>query len=193
MLGQSGLSKRVDKPDDGVMPRTGVATLGPDPSQFLVTFPGLLRNVPVLENAAAGRGLFSILQERDGIVRRVPIVMRADDQIVPSLSFELLRVVANSGVILVKTNEAGVISVAVPGLTVPTDRNGRVWVHFSRPEPDIYVSAKDILEGKVAPAKSPVSSFWSARPPSACLTSRRRQWSVRCRAWKSTRKLLKRH
>ena len=153
VLGQSGLSKRVDKPNDGVMPRTGVATLGPDPSQFLVTFPGLLRNVPVLENAAAGRGLFSILQERDGIVRRVPIVMRADDQIVPSLSFELLRVVANSGVILVKTNDAGVVSAAIPGLELPTDRNGRVWVHFSRPERDIYVSAKDVLEGTVAPER----------------------------------------
>jgi adenylate cyclase len=153
VLGQSGLPKQVERPNDRVMPQTGVATLGPDPSPFLVTFPGLLHNVPLLENAAAGRGLFSILQERDGIVRRVPIVMRANDQIVPSLSFELLRVATNSGTILLKTNDAGVISVAVPGLTLPTDRNGRVWVHFSRPQPDIYVSAKDILEGSVAPER----------------------------------------
>ena len=52
----------------------------------LVTFPGLLRNLPVLENAAAGRGLFTIRPERDGIVRRVPIVMRAEGTIVPSLT-----------------------------------------------------------------------------------------------------------
>src|SRR5262245_29017007 len=109
VLGQSGLPKRVERANDRSMPQTGVAALGPDPLPFLVTFPGLLRNVPALENAAAGRGLFSILQERDGIVRRVPIVMRANDEIAPSLSFELLRVVANSRVMLLKTNDAGVV------------------------------------------------------------------------------------
>ena len=44
---------------------------------FMYQFPGLLRNVPVLEQAAAGRGLFTIVPERDGIIRRVPMIMRA--------------------------------------------------------------------------------------------------------------------
>src|SRR5580704_14017099 len=40
--------------------QTGFAIRGPDPTPFLVTFPGLLRNVLPIEEAAAGRGLFSI-------------------------------------------------------------------------------------------------------------------------------------
>jgi adenylate cyclase len=42
-------------------------------------------------------------------------------------------------------------SVAVPGLEVPTDRNGQFWVHFNRHDPQRYVSAKDVLQGNVAP------------------------------------------
>src|SRR6202795_2667013 len=38
------------------LPVTGLAMLGEEPQRFMVEFPGLLRNVPVLEEAAAGRG-----------------------------------------------------------------------------------------------------------------------------------------
>ncbi len=62
---------------------------------------------------------------------------------------ELLRVVTNSGAILVRTDQAGVQSVAVPGLQVPTDQNGRFWIHFDRHDPARYVSAKDVLQGRV--------------------------------------------
>ena len=61
-------------------PTAGVAALGGDPKPFLFSFPGLLRNIPILEKAAAGRGLFSIRTERDGIVRRVPMVVQCARQ-----------------------------------------------------------------------------------------------------------------
>ncbi len=76
VLGQSGLSEVLTKFDKS-LPVTGLAMLGEEPQQFMVSFPGLLRNVHVLEEAAAGRGLFSIKTERDGIVRRVPMLMQA--------------------------------------------------------------------------------------------------------------------
>jgi adenylate cyclase len=116
-----------------------------------VTFAGLLRNVPVIEQAAAGRGLFSINPESDGIIRRVPVIMTAQGSLVPSLSLEMLRVVTGSSAILVRVDEAGVQSVAVPGLEVPTDRNGQFWVHFNHHDPERYISAKDVLQGNVPP------------------------------------------
>ena len=150
VLGQSGAAAMKVR-SDGEFPETAVATLGRDPRRYLIGFPHLLRNLPVLEQAAAGRGLFSILPEQDGIVRRVPIVMKADDKIVPALTLDLLRVATGASTILVRTDEAGVSSVAVPGLELPTDRNGRVWVHYTRHNKARYVSAKDVLEGKAAP------------------------------------------
>src|ERR1700730_12287073 len=151
VLGQSGTAMKM--PAEGTSPESGIATLGPDPSRYLIGFPHLLRNIPVLEQAAAGRGLFSILPEQDGIVRRVPIVMMADDKIVPALTLDLLRVATGSSAILVRTDEAGVSTVAVPGLELPTDRNGRIWVHYAHHDKARYVSAKDILEGKAAPER----------------------------------------
>ena len=91
VLGETGLAQVIGE-FNKTLPMTGFATLGEDPQPFLFDFPGLLRNVPVLEEAAAGRGLFTIRLERDGIVRRVPMIMRAQGATMPSLSFEMLRV-----------------------------------------------------------------------------------------------------
>ncbi|HEX3502715.1 MAG TPA: adenylate/guanylate cyclase domain-containing protein [Xanthobacteraceae bacterium] len=129
--------------------QTGFAIRGPDPTDFLVTFPGLLRNVLPIEEAAAGRGSFSINPETDGIIRRVPMIMEAQGTLVPSLTMEMLRVVSHASAILVRANEAGVQAVAVPGLEVPTDHNGQLWVHFNKHDQARYVSAKDVLQGKV--------------------------------------------
>jgi len=155
VLGQSGITAPIDQGDLSGIPRTTVAFRPPDPRPWLVKFPHLLVNTPVLEKAAAGRGLFSIVPERDGIVRRIPIVMEAGGQIVPALSLEILRVGFAAQAIRLITSEAGLDQVQTipPRFQLPTDANGRLWVHFSRPERDIYVSAKDVFEGTVAPER----------------------------------------
>jgi len=151
VVGQAGAAAPEPvTPADAAL-QTGFAVRGPDPSPYLVTFRGLLRNVPPIEQAAAGRGLFSIDPESDGIIRRVPIIMKAQGSLVPSLSLEMLRVVTGSSAILVRVDQAGVQAVAVPGLEIPTDRNGQFWVHFNRHDPTRYVSAKDVLQGNVPP------------------------------------------
>src|SRR5246127_1587416 len=76
VLGESGLPDELTALDK-TLPVTGLAMLGEEqPQRFMFDFPGLLRNVGVLEHAAAGRGLFTINPERDGIVRRVPMIMQ---------------------------------------------------------------------------------------------------------------------
>jgi adenylate cyclase len=148
VLGESGLPYVLTEFDQS-LPLTGLAMRGEEPQPFLLNFPGLLRNIHVLEAAAAGRGLFTIKTERDGIVRRVPMIMLAQDATMPSLSFEVLRVASGAGTILIKAEKAGVQSVGVRGLEIPTDHNGQLWVHFARRDPSIYVSAVDVLEGRV--------------------------------------------
>ena len=150
VVGQAGAATPAPRVD-GAAAQTGFAVRGPDPRPFLVTFPGLLRNVRPIEEAAAGRGLFSINPERDGIVRRVPVVMEAQDALVPALTMEMLRVVTRATAILIRTDDAGVRAVAVPVLEVPTDRNGQFWVHFNKHDPARYVSAADVLNGRTPP------------------------------------------
>ncbi|MEA3028237.1 MAG: adenylate cyclase, partial [Alphaproteobacteria bacterium] len=148
VLGETGLPTVQPEPEVP-LPGAGVAALGGDPKSFVYNFPGLLRNVPVLEKAATGRGLFSINSERDGIVRRVPMVMQAQGQIMPSLSFEMLRVATGASTILIRMDAAGINGVALPGFEMPTDRNGQLWVHFAPSDKARYVSALDVLEGRV--------------------------------------------
>ena len=84
VLGETGLPYVVAELDKE-LPVTGLAMLGEDPQRFMLKFPGLLRSTPVLEAAAAGRGLLTINTERDGIVRRVPVIMQAQGVTMPSL------------------------------------------------------------------------------------------------------------
>src|SRR6202022_4631807 len=124
VLGESGLPYVIAELDNS-LPVTGLAMRGEEPQRFLFEFPGLLRNVPVLEHAAAGRGLFTIKPERDGIVRRVPMIMQAQGTTMPSLTFEMLRGATGSGTILIKAEKAGIKSVGIRGLQIPTDNNGQ--------------------------------------------------------------------
>jgi adenylate cyclase len=152
VLGETGLASVVSDLDK-TLPVTGVATLGEDPERFLFDFPGLLRNVHVLEEAAAGRGLITIKTERDGIIRRVPMMLRAQGTTMPSLSFEILRLVTGTPTIIIRSEKEGIKSVALRGLELPTDRNGQLWIHFARQDPSIYVSAADVLDDSVPPEK----------------------------------------
>jgi len=149
VLGQSGYQEELVSADEKNAKYTSFATLGKDPTPYLITFPGLRRNVAELERAALGRGLITILPESDGIIRRVPIVMKAQGRIVPSLPAELLRVATGSNAILIKTNDAGISSVVLGGVEIPTDENGQLWIHFNAHNKDRFVSAKDILDGSV--------------------------------------------
>ncbi|WP_316203835.1 adenylate/guanylate cyclase domain-containing protein [Bradyrhizobium sp. SZCCHNS3051] len=151
VLGETAsLDRRTDL--DKTLPVTGFAMLG-DPIPFMEPFPGLLRNVPVIEHAAAGRGLFTIPPERDGIIRRVPMIMRAQDVTMLALSFEMLRVLTATDTVFVKAEEGGITSLGLRGFQIPTDGNGKIWVHYANHDPSIYVSAIDVLEGHVPPEK----------------------------------------
>ena len=150
VLGESGAAEELASLDK-TLPVTGLAMLGEEPQRFMFEFPGLLRNTKVLEQAAAGRGLFTIKPERDGIVRRVPMIMLAQGQTMPSLSFEMLRVATGSGTILIKSEKAGIKSLGIKGFQLPTDGNGQLWVHYARQDPSLYVPVMNVLEKTVAP------------------------------------------
>ena len=155
VLGQTAASGPVAWTGEGPPPQTGMAVLGSglDPEVALIGFPGLIRNLPVLEQAAAGRGVFTIVPERDGIVRRVPMVLRAGGTVVPTLGLEILRVLTRAESILIRTDEAGVASVRLPELEVPTDPRGQVWVRFAPRDPGLYIPARDVLDGSLAPER----------------------------------------
>ncbi|MBM6593641.1 CHASE2 domain-containing protein [Microvirga pudoricolor] len=149
VLGQSGYRVSSAGSNEGSVSPDGLALVGEDPRPYLVRFPHLLRNLPVLESAAQGRGIFSIIPEGDGTIRRIPLVALADGAIVPSLSLDMLRLMTGSDAIVLKTGAGGIQSVGVEGLEIPTDGKGRIWLHFASAGSVPYVSALDLLRGSV--------------------------------------------
>jgi adenylate cyclase len=146
VLGQAAVITPTPAPDE----TPGIAMLGADPTPFLFKFAGLLRNIPVLDRAAAGRGNLTLVPERDGVVRRVPLIAEAAGQKVPALTMEILRVATGAGALLINTDKVtGIQWVAIQGVPVqiPTDKNGRLWINFAPHDSARFVSAKNVMEG----------------------------------------------
>ena len=156
VLGQAGYWEKLET-KKGPPIKKSVALLkqgkNVNPAFFLPRFQSLIRNVPVLEKHATGHGIFSLVPEPDGIVRRVPTLFVYENELYPSLSVEMLRVAVNRKSILVKANVAGITFLGVhKNLQIPTDSHGRVWPYFSKSDKSKYVSAKDVLNGTADPA-----------------------------------------
>jgi adenylate cyclase len=111
----------------------GSAVLGPEFLDQIVQYPGLIANVPQLENNAAGVGIVSTLPEVDGVNRRMPLIVTVDGKLYPALSLETLRVAAGDSTFQVKLFEGGVEKMRIPKFgPITTDPLGRVWIDWSQ-------------------------------------------------------------
>jgi adenylate cyclase len=110
----------------------GSAVLGPENMSMIVQYPGLIANIPLLENAASGIGTVNTLPEIDGVNRRIPLVTVVDEKIYPSLAMEALRVAANDTTVQIKLNTNGVEKMRIPKYgPISTDNLGRIWIDYS--------------------------------------------------------------
>lgn len=112
-------------------------------------FAGVVRSQPELEAAAAGQGLIN--NAADGVVRRVSLLGRLGDQLLPNLEIEMLRIAGGSPVVRATLDANGVHSIEVSGVSIPTDPDGSVWLRYANLDPATHVSAADVLDGTLDP------------------------------------------
>ena len=111
----------------------GSAVLGPEWLDQIVTYPGLIANVPCLENSALGVGIVNTLPEVDGVNRRMPLIVAVDGKLYPSIAMETLRVAAQDSTFQVKLFEGGVEKMRIPKFgPITTDNLGRIWIDWSQ-------------------------------------------------------------
>ncbi|HYB71470.1 MAG TPA: CHASE2 domain-containing protein [Candidatus Bathyarchaeia archaeon] len=125
-------------------------TFGPEPGPFVPAFGELLRNVAELDAAAAGLGLVSVDSE-GGVVRRMPLLARVSGALLPALGLEMLRVAGGVPALVVRSTVRGVRQVAVGDLVIPTAPDSRVWLRYGRQDLTRFVSAVEVLDGRVDP------------------------------------------
>ena len=121
---------------------------GSDPTPHLRHFAGTLRSLEQLDAAAPGHGLLSV-DPSGGMVRRVPLLASVDGVLTPALSMEVLRIATHTPAFVVVGGPGRVKGIGIGDVFIPTNADGTVWVHFGPHDEDRFISAADVLQGRV--------------------------------------------
>jgi len=142
VIAQTGtVQKRTSNP----VPR-GVAKIG-DPLAFLYEWPGMVGPLPKLADCTNGVGVINTAPEVDGVVRRVPLLMKIGEEVYPNMSIETIRVAVGDPSYQVKADDFGVTAMRVPGYdTINTDANARIWLRWNKEFNTISAASQDFSE-----------------------------------------------
>jgi len=143
----------------GVKPaaKAGFAFAGEDPLRLAPSYPAALTSAPELESAAAGLGSLGEEADRDGVIRRMPLVERVGDAPYPGFVAEVLRVGLGAKSYIGRATEPTDLRLGVPRglaalrigpLVIPTDEQGRMWIAYSPIDRERWLSAADVLAGR---------------------------------------------
>ena len=144
-----GFSRTPDgRPLSGTA-KGGFAISGPDPSYSVPYLTGVAAPLPLLRNAAPGLAAVSLNTELStSAVRRLPMLWTNGSALFPTLSLEALRIAFGLSGVVVFGDTAGegyLDGVRVGDLTIPTTSSGDLWLYYSRPDPDLSISARQLL------------------------------------------------
>jgi len=135
-------------------PHIGTGTIGPVPAKnYLLKWPNLVTNVPMLEAVSNGKGVNASAPQPDNQTRTYPLAITVEDRIYPSFAVEMLRVSRGQKSYIVKTSEIGIQEVAVKGVDpIVTQPDGTAYIRFNNSFETIeYTGADSIpdLAGKM--------------------------------------------
>jgi adenylate cyclase len=117
-----------------------------DQEDYVLNAVGSLLNIPVIQNNAYSSGFFNNVPDPSGVIRSVPLVIRYDMQLYPSLALESLRAAFGIQKVFVNYDSAGVQNITLGDYTIPTDRHGRLLLNYRGGEKSFqYISALDII------------------------------------------------
>ena len=124
----------------------GVAKIG-DPLPWLYEWPGMLGPIPELGQYADGVGVINTAPEIDGVVRRIPLIMKIGDDTYPAMALETIRVATGDPSYQIKATEGGVVAVRVPGYdTIETDQHARIWLRWNKEYNTLSAASQDFSE-----------------------------------------------
>ena len=168
--------------DRNAVPR-GVAKIG-NPLPYLFEWEGMLGPIKKLGESADGVGVINTAPEIDGVVRRIPLIMKierflgysggrrlgqsspiVEESTYPTMAVEVIRVATGAPSYQIKSGQGGIIAVRVPGYSIiHTDPNARIWLHWNKEFETISASESDFskFEGRsviIAPTAEGVGNI----------------------------------
>jgi len=114
---------------------------------------GVVLNIEILQDAMYSSGFFNNTPDEGGMIRNVPLLMKYDGVLYPSLVLEMIRIYSGANRVEVLGDEAGARSVEFGEYKVPLDKVGRLSVNFrGKGKHFQHISAVDILQGNFDPS-----------------------------------------
>lgn len=152
VLGAAGFKFKTSATLEGLLTKS-IEVQGNDPLPWLTSYSYVLASLPEFQAAAHGQQALLSSDSENGIVRRVPVLSNLNNQIIPGLALEMLRVGQAASALVVSTGIHGIESVTIGTQRIPLQSNGEVWVHFSKIPEQRFISASSLLKNEVIPER----------------------------------------
>ena len=121
---------------------------GGDPKHFTYAFPYSIGSLEKLEKSAKGLGSISFLDQTDGIIRSLPLIVRFKEKLYPTMGLEMVRVGNNQKNLYVELNEVGITRISSRPYKISSDPNGIIWIRYKKSQKSQYISASSVFDGK---------------------------------------------
>mgnify|MGYP001192028983 CR=1 FL=1 len=121
---------------------------GGDPKQFTYSYPFSIGSLEKLEQNVKGLGSISFLDQLDGIIRSLPLIVQFNKKIYPTMGLEMVRVGSKQKNIYVELNEVGIKRISARPYKIESDPNGIIWIKYKKSQKKQFISAGDVYDGK---------------------------------------------
>lgn len=138
----------------GFLPPPSIVLKTPDEQKLeFISLPGYISNISILQTAAKDAGFINVFTDPDGIIRRVPLLMRYKNNLYPSLALSAVKLFLLTDIRLVTATYSDFIqveSVHVGDHVIPTDAQTQMLIPFKGKSYTYpYYSASDVLNKKL--------------------------------------------
>ena len=120
--------------------------------QYVIPAAHVIPPMPVFLKQCSNAGFMNTLTDRDGVLRRVPLMIAWQGNIYPHLSLVTILTAFNGRLPdpMVKISSGGIESMKLGDTVVPLESNGSMLVNYKGPSRTFpYLSAAHVLEDKI--------------------------------------------
>jgi serine phosphatase RsbU (regulator of sigma subunit)/CHASE2 domain-containing sensor protein len=125
-------------------------SVNPGPTVNLPGGTGIIAPLPVFAGMIRRSGFVNVGPDDDGIIRRIPLLMRFEDRIYPCLALAAVMQAVNAQKIFLKVSTLGAESLRVNKTVIPVDASGNLLIRYrSKRKSFEYISAADLLNDRI--------------------------------------------
>jgi adenylate cyclase len=118
--------------------------------EFLPQAKGVLPNLTVIQDAGYSSGYMNNIPDETGIIRSVPLMIKYDGVVYPSLAFEMYRIASSAKRVVLSYSSAGIDKITLSKQIIKSDRFARLYLNFRGPFKSYkYISAVDIYNNSI--------------------------------------------